>query len=64
MVDVEETVGQIVYKPGGPAIYAQEKANKRMEARAKYNGEEDNLACARFPHLKECNIDGESAQAI
>ena len=40
------------------------RKNKRDTARREYNGEEDHLVCARFPHLAECTIVGESAEAL
>lgn len=61
MVEMGEETVSMTYKPGGPAVYEQMRRNKRDDARHNYNGEEDSLVCARFPHLNECTIPGESA---
>jgi len=61
MVDNVETAA---YKPGGPAVYEQERRSKRDTSRREYDGNEDTLVCARFPHLAECTIPGESAEAL
>ena len=44
-------------KPTDPPLYEVERKNKLFANRSNYNGEEEQLACGRFPHMTVCASD-------
>ena len=51
-------------KPTDPPLYEVERKNKLFANRSNYNGEEEQLACGRFPHMTVCACDHKCSEVM